>query len=74
MLLTSLANGVAEELFFRGSLFEAIGDRQAVPMSTAVYMVATAATRNPARVLDSAVMGALFGFQRRASGVFKRPF
>ena len=41
--------------------------------STAVYMLATAATRNPALVLASGVMGALFGLQRRASGGMQAP-
>ena len=36
--------------------------------STAESAVATASTRNPARVLASVVMGPRFGVQRRASG------
>ncbi len=73
VLLTTLANGVAEEVFFRGALFDAVGDRHAVPVSTVVYMLATAATRNPALVLASGAMGALFGMQRRASGGVQAP-
>jgi uncharacterized protein len=73
VLLTSLANGVAERVFFRGALFDAVGERHAVPASTAVYMLATAASRNPALVLASGVMGALFGMQRRASGGIQAP-
>ena len=41
--------------------------------STAVYTLATTATRNPALVLASAVMGTLFGLQRRASGGIQAP-
>ena len=41
--------------------------------STAVYMLATAATRNPALMLASAVMGTLFALQRRASGGIQAP-
>ena len=48
VLLTTLANGVAEEVFFRSALFDAVGDRHAVPVSTVVYMLATAATLQPA--------------------------
>ena len=48
VLVTSLANGVAEEVFFRGALFDAVRERHAVPASTAVYMLATAATLQPA--------------------------
>jgi CAAX protease family protein len=73
VLLTTLANGIAEEVYFRGALFDAIGDRHAVSASTAVYMLATAATRNPALVLASGAMGALFGTQRRASGGIQAP-
>ena len=73
VLLTTLANGVAEEVFFRGALFDALGERHATPASTAVYMLATAATRNPALVLASGAMGALFGMQRRASGGIQAP-
>lgn len=73
VMLTTLANGVAEEVFFRGALYAAIGDHQPVAMSTAVYALATAATRNPALVLAASVMGALFGLQRRASGGIQAP-
>jgi len=73
VLLTTLANGAAEEVFFRGALYAAVGVRNPVPWSTAVYMLATVATRNPALVLASGVMGALFGLQRRASGGIGAP-
>jgi len=68
VVLTTCANGVAEELFFRGALYAAVGDRHPVATSTAAYAVATASTGNPALVLASVVMGTLFGLQRRASG------
>lgn len=71
--LTTCANGVAEELFFRGALYAAIGDSHPVAVSTAVYTTATVATRNPALVLAAAVMGTLFGLQRRASGGIQAP-
>ncbi|SDN84044.1 CPBP family intramembrane glutamic endopeptidase [Geodermatophilus sp. DSM 45219] len=65
---TALANAVAEEVFFRGALYAAIGVGRPVVVSTAVYGLATAATRNPALLLASLVMGALFGVQRRVTG------
>lgn len=68
VVLTTCANGVAEELFFRGALYAAVGGRHPVAKSTAAYALATASTRNPALVLASVVMGLLFGLQRRASG------
>jgi hypothetical protein len=73
VLITTLANGAAEEVFFRGALYAAVGRRSPVAVSTGVYALATVATRNPALVLASVVMGALFGMQRRASGGIQAP-
>lgn len=71
--LTTLANGAAEEVFFRGALFAAVGANYPVAVSTVVYTLATVATRNPALVLAAAVMGTLFGFQRRVTGGIQAP-
>jgi membrane protease YdiL (CAAX protease family) len=73
VLLTTLANGAAEEVFFRGALYTAAGRHNPVVLSTAVYGLATCATRNPALVLASVVMGALFGVQRRGTGGIQAP-
>lgn len=73
VLATALANGVAEEMFFRGALYSAVGADQPVARSTAAYLLATTSTRNPALVLASGVMGTLFGLQRRASGGVQAP-
>ncbi len=73
VLLTTLANGAAEEVFFRGALYAAIGEQHPVALSTAAYAVATVATRNPALVLAATVMGTLLGAQRRASGGIQAP-
>ncbi|MCX6463683.1 MAG: CPBP family intramembrane metalloprotease [Pseudonocardiales bacterium] len=73
VLFTTLANGAAEEVFFRGALYAAIGVRQPVATSTGVYVLATVATRNPALVLAAGVMGTLFGLQRRATGGIQAP-
>jgi uncharacterized protein len=72
-MLTALANGLGEEVFFRGALFAAIGGRHPVLASTAIYTLAATATRNPALMLASATMGALFGLQRRATGGIQAP-
>jgi membrane protease YdiL (CAAX protease family) len=68
VLFTTLINGIGEEIFFRGALYAAIGEKHPVPVSTAVYTLSVTATRNPALVLAAAFMGTLFGAQRRASG------
>jgi membrane protease YdiL (CAAX protease family) len=73
VLLTTLANGLGEEVFFRGALYAALGDDHPVVKSTAVYALATCTTRNPALVLAAGVMGSLFGLQRRASQGLQAP-
>lgn len=73
VLLTTLANGAAEEVFFRGALYAAIGEQHPVALSTAAYALATVPTRNPALVLAASVMGTLFAAQRRASGGIQAP-
>jgi membrane protease YdiL (CAAX protease family) len=73
VILTALANGVGEEVFFRGALFAAIEGCHPVLASTAIYTLAATATRNPALMLASGAMGALFGLQRRATGGIQAP-
>lgn len=68
VVATTLANAVAEEAFFRGGLYAAASPRRAVMASTAGYVLSTTATRNPALVVASAVMGTVFALQRRATG------
>jgi membrane protease YdiL (CAAX protease family) len=69
VVVTALVTGAAEEVFFRGALYDAAGARR----STAVYVLSTTATRNPALVLASAVMGTVFAGQRRRSGGVQAP-
>lgn len=64
----TLSNGVAEEVYFRGGLFAAIGRTHPVLISTLVYGAATLATANPMLVFAAILLGLLLGLQRRASG------
>jgi uncharacterized protein len=73
VLMTTLANGAAEEVFFRGALYAAIGEQHPVALSTAAYALATVSTRNPALVLAATAMGILLAAQRRASGGIQAP-
>lgn len=66
--VVTLLNGIAEEVFFRGALFAAIGRRHAVPISVVIYMLVTIATGNVMLVFAAVLMGTLFALQRRASG------
>ncbi|GAA3619589.1 hypothetical protein GCM10022223_40530 [Kineosporia mesophila] len=71
--VVTLLNGLAEEVFFRGALFAAIGRRHPVLISTVVYAVATIATRNPMLVFAAFLLGAALGLERRASGGILAP-
>lgn len=69
----TLLNGVAEETFFRGALFAALGERHPVLASTAIYAAVTVATGNVMLVFAAATLGVVLGLQRRASGGILAP-
>ncbi|MGB7450439.1 MAG: type II CAAX endopeptidase family protein [Ornithinimicrobium sp.] len=64
----TLINGVAEELFFRGAAFAAIGRKHPVEISTALYALVTISTGNLMLVFAAAVLGVMVGLQRRVTG------
>ncbi len=66
--IITLMNGIAEEIFFRGALFAAIGTWHPVAISTVIYTLTTVATGNVMLVFSAALLGVLLGLQRRASG------
>ena len=68
IVAVTLLNGVAEEVFFRGALFAAIGRRHAVLISTVIYAAATVVTGNLMLVFAAFVLGLILALQRRASG------
>ena len=72
LVLTTCANAVAEELFFRGAVYAA-AQRHPIVNSALAYTAATAATRNPALTLAGAAMGTLLARQRRATGGVEAP-
>ena len=71
VLITAL-NGVAEELFFRGAAYAAT-TRYPVPVTTVAYTAATLATGNVMLAFAAAILGAVVGLQRRASGGILAP-
>jgi membrane protease YdiL (CAAX protease family) len=73
IFVVTVLNGVAEEIFFRGALFAAIGRRRPVLVSTVIYTLTTIATANPMLVFAAAALGTLLGLQRRASGGILAP-
>jgi membrane protease YdiL (CAAX protease family) len=72
LLLVTVLNGIAEELFFRGALYAAIRRRQ-VPITAVAYAVATAATGNVMLAFAALVLGVVVGLERRASGGILAP-
>lgn len=60
--------GVAEELYFRGGLYAAVGGRAAVPLTAAIYLVITVPSGVPLLVFAAAVLGVVLGLQRRITG------
>ena len=71
-LLTAV-NGLAEEYFFRGALFQALPLRWRVGASTILYAVVTSFSGIPLLVLAAAILGMLLGLQRSATGGFLVP-
>ncbi|WP_243060549.1 type II CAAX prenyl endopeptidase Rce1 family protein [Nocardioides sp. SR21] len=67
IVAVTLVTGLAEELFFRGSVYAAF-TRRPVLGSTLVYAVVTLATGNVALVAAAAVLGLVVGLERRSSG------
>jgi membrane protease YdiL (CAAX protease family) len=73
IFMITLVNGIAEELFFRGALFAAIGLWHPVLTSTVLYALATIAGGNPVLVFAAVVLGTVVALQRRASGGILAP-
>jgi len=61
-------NGIAEELYFRGALYSAIGRRGAVLGTTVLYALITVGPGIPLLVLAAAALGWVTGLQRRVTG------
>jgi uncharacterized protein len=72
VLLTAAVNAAAEELFFRGALWEAAG-AEPLARTTIAYTAVTAATGNPALAIGAAITGVVFGRERARSGSVAAP-
>ena len=64
----TMVNGIAEELYFRGAMYAAVGRRHAVAVTTVVYTLVTATSGIPLLVLAGAIVGLVVGLQRRVTG------
>ena len=67
ILLLTIANGVAEEVYFRGALQPALPPRLQLPATVAIYALITMATGNVILGAASVVLGTIVGLQRRAT-------
>jgi membrane protease YdiL (CAAX protease family) len=68
VVFITVINGLAEELFFRGALYTALGKAYPAVVSTIVYVVATSTTGNPMLGFAAVVVGAVCAVERRATG------
>ena len=69
----TVATGVAEEVFFRGALYDTLPRRHATAVSTIVYVVATLASGSAMLSFAALVLGTVLGVQRRVTGGFAGP-
>jgi uncharacterized protein len=68
IVVITVINGVAEEIYFRGALYTALGRYHPVVISTVLYTCATMASGNPMLGFAAIVLGAVCALERRASG------
>lgn len=68
VLLITVVNGVAEEIFFRGALYAAVPERWTVAVTTVVYALTTVGSGVPLLVLAAVCVGLVCALQRRVTG------
>lgn len=68
IVVITVVNGVAEEIFFRGALYTALGRHHPVVISTLLYICATLASGNPMLGFAAIILGTVCALERRASG------
>lgn len=67
-MAVALLGGIAEELFYRGALYTALGRYHPALISTIVYVVATLASGNPMLGFAAIFLGTVCALERRATG------
>ncbi|MFL6087261.1 MAG: CPBP family intramembrane glutamic endopeptidase [Mycobacterium sp.] len=68
VVFITVINGVAEELYFRGALYTALGKAYPAVVSTVIYVVTILATGNPMLAFAGVIVGAVCAWERRATG------
>ena len=69
----ALVGGIAEELFYRGALYTALGRYHPALVSTVVYVAATLASGNLMLAFAAIVLGTVCALERRATGGVMAP-
>ena len=67
-MTVALVGGIAEELFYRGALYTALGRYHPALVSTIVYVAATLASGNPMLGFAAIILGTVCALERRATG------
>lgn len=73
VLAVAALNGVVEELFFRGALYDAAAGRWAPAITTAAYTLVTACAGVALLAFAALVLGAACALLRRATGALIAP-
>lgn len=69
VVFITVINGVAEEMFFRGALYTALGTVYPMIVSTILYVAATSATTgNPMLGFAAMLLGLVCAYERRVTG------
>lgn len=68
IVLITVINGAAEEMFFRGALYTALGRFYPEVVSTIVYAVAVSAAGNPMLGFAGLILGGVCAYERRITG------
>ena len=73
IVVITLVNGLAEEMFFRGALYTALGRHSPVAISTVLWIGATLASGNLMLAFAAIILGTVCALERRASGGILAP-
>jgi uncharacterized protein len=73
ILVVTVVNAAAEEIFFRGAVYAAVGERFTVALTTLVYVATIAVSGNVALAFAAAVLGAVLALERRMTGGLLAP-
>jgi uncharacterized protein len=68
VVLITVVNGLAEEMFFRGALYSSLGRYHPEIVSTIVYAAAVSAAGNPMLAFAGIILGGVCAYERRITG------